>query len=196
MTCYSNYENNFPHKLPLTNIQAANLRKAFASKSSTDTRRWISFSWYTSLSITKYRITINEIQPLAKSVLIPLELTAAASPDVGRYKNILGTGNNTATLIISNKIMEDIIKIVKSLDDSGLLVKGISETIQNEAKERKGGFLSMLFGVLGASLLENMLQAEAINRAGDGIIKSDYRSKKGFLMPPHHLTKLEIQRYF
>ena len=52
--------------------------------------------------------------------------------------------------------MEDIIKIVKSLEHSSLLLKGISETVQNEAKEQKGGFLSMLLGTLGASLLENI----------------------------------------
>ena len=53
--------------------------------------------------------------------------------------------------------MEDIIKIVKYLEDSGLLLKGISETVQNEAREQKGGFLSMLLGTLGASLLGNFL---------------------------------------
>ena len=63
----------------------------------------------------------------------------------------------TATLIISNDEMEDIIKIIKSLEDSGLLLKGVNETIQNEAKEQKGGFLSMLLGTLGASVLGNTL---------------------------------------
>ena len=60
------------------------------------------------------------------------------------------------TLIISNNEMEDIIKIVKSLDDLGLLLKGVPETVQKELKEQKGGFLSMLFGTLGASLLGNL----------------------------------------
>ena len=58
------------------------------------------------------------------------------------------------TLIISNNEIEDIIKIVKSLEDSGLLVEGVTETVQNKVKEQKGGFLSMLLGTLGASLLE------------------------------------------
>ena len=53
--------------------------------------------------------------------------------------------------------MEGIIKIVKSLEDSGLLLKGVSETVRNEAEEQKGGFLSMLLGTLGASLLGNIL---------------------------------------
>ena len=60
-------------------------------------------------------------------------------------------------LIISNNEMEDIIKIIKSLEDSGLLVEGVTETVQNEVKEQKGGFHSMLLGTLGASLLGNLL---------------------------------------
>ena len=71
----------------------------------------------------------NVIKPLAKSVLIPLGLTAAASAaDAGMHKKILGSGNTT-TLIVSNDEMEDIIKIVKSLEDSGLLLKGVTETV-------------------------------------------------------------------
>ena len=62
--------------------------------------------------------------------------------------------------------MKDIIKIVKSLEDSSLLPEGVSETIQNEAKEQRGGFLSMLLGTLGASLLGNILAGKGINRAG------------------------------
>ena len=78
----------------------------------------------------------NAIKPLAKSVLIPLGLTAAASAaDAGIHKKVLGSG--TTKLIISNNEKEDIIKIVKSLEDSGLLLKGVSETVQNEAKEQK-----------------------------------------------------------
>ena len=64
--------------------------------------------------------------------------------------------------------MEDIIKMVKSLDNSGLLLKGVTETVQNEVKEEKGGFLSTLFGTLGASLLGNLLTGRGVNRAGKG----------------------------
>ena len=107
------------------------------------------------------------INPLAKSVLIPLGLTAAGSAaDAGRHKKILGSGNTT--LILSNKDMKDIIKIVKSLEDSGLLLKGVTETVQNEVKEQKGGFISMLLGTLVASLLENLLTGKGIHRAGKG----------------------------
>ena len=66
--------------------------------------------------------------------------------------------------------MEDIIKIVKSLKDSGLLLKGVSQTVQDEAKEQKRGFLSMSLGTLGESLLGNILAAKGINRAGEGVI--------------------------
>ena len=76
----------------------------------------------------------------------------------------------TTALIISNEETEDIMKIVKSFEYSSLLLKGLSETIQNQAKEQKGGFLSMLLGTLGATLLENMLAGKGINRAGDRII--------------------------
>ena len=69
------------------------------------------------------------------------------------YKKMFRSG--MATLIILNKKMNDILKIVKSLEESGLLIKGVSETIQNEAKEQQGEFLSMLLGTLGASLLGN-----------------------------------------
>ena len=71
--------------------------------------------------------------------------------------------------------MEDI-KIVKSLEDSGLLLKGVTETVQNEVKEQKGGFLSMLLGTLGASLLGNLLTEKGIYRAGKGkgIVRAGY----------------------
>ena len=96
--------------------------------------------------------------------------------------------------------MEDIIKIVKALEDPGLLLEGVSERIKNEAKEQKGGFLSMLLGTLGSSLLGDMLAGKGIVRVGygskgKGIIKTGYGSKKK-LIPPHPLTNFEIQNYF
>ena len=113
------------------------------------------------------------IKPLAKSVLIPLGLTAAASAaDTGIHKKILGSGHNNTTLIISNDEMDDILKIIKSLEDSGVLLKGVSVTIQHEAKEQRGGFLSMLLGTLGASLfgdvLSKGLSGSGVIRAGEG----------------------------
>ena len=108
-------------------------------------------------------------------------------------KKILGSGNNRhsssalhTTLKISNDEINDIIKIVKSLENSGLLLNRVTETVQNEAKEQKGGFLSMLLGTLGASLLGNLLtrkgiyragKGKGINRAGEGIVRFRYGSK-------------------
>ena len=125
----------------------------------------------------------NVIKPLAKSVLIPLGLTSATSAaDAGIHKKILGSGHNDTTLIISNDEIVDIIKIIKFLEDSGLL-NGVTETVQNEVKEQKGGFLSMLLGILGASLLGNLLtgkgiyragKGKGINRVGEGIVRAGY----------------------
>ena len=69
--------------------------------------------------------------------------------------------------------------LIKSLEDSGLLLKGVSKTIQNEAKEQKGGFLSLLLGTLSASLLGNILAGKGMNRAGEGIVRASYGNKKG-----------------
>ena len=119
---------------------------------------------------------------LAKSVLVPLGLTAAASAaDAGIHKKNLGSGHNT-TLIISNDEIDDILKIVKSLEDYGVLLKGVSETIQNEAKEQRVGFLSMLLDTLGASLLGDLLtknlSGKGTIRAGQGTIRAGYGSKR------------------
>ena len=73
--------------------------------------------------------------------------------------------------------MEDILKIVKFLEDSGLLLERVSETIKNDTKEQKGGFLSMLLDTLGATLLGNMLGAKGVVKAGEGIIRAGYGSK-------------------
>ena len=97
---------------------------------------------------TGFPLIKNVIKSFAKSVLIPLGLTAAASvADAGIHKKILGSGhnnNNATTLIISNNEMEDIIQTIQALEGSGLLLKGVTETVQNEVKGQKGGFLSML----------------------------------------------------
>ena len=95
--------------------------------------------------------------------------------------------------MISNNDMEDIIKIVESLEDSGLLLKGVTEKVQDEVKEEKGGFLSMLLGTLGAGLLGNILagkgaiatshaqeinkKGQGVNREGEGIVRAGYRNK-------------------
>ena len=86
--------------------------------------------------------------------------------------------------------MNDIIKIVKSFEDSGVILKGVSETIQHEAKEQRGAFLSMLLGTLGASLLGNLLTGgKGVTRAGEGVKKKE---KSNLLIPFHPLTNFEI----
>ena len=97
---------------------------------------------------------------LAKNILAPLGITAAAQ------KKIHGSG--TTTLIISNEEMNDTMKIVQALEDSNILLKRVTKTIKNETKEQKGGFLSMLLGTLGASLLGNLLTGKGFVRAGSG----------------------------
>ena len=130
------------------------------------------------------------IKPVAKSVLVPLGLTAAASAaDAGIHKKFLGSGKrpldlalpNNTTLIISNDEMEDILKIVKSLEESGTLLKEVSETIRNESKEQKGGFISVLLGTLGVSLLGNMLAGKGVIRAGEGTARVGYGSKRSLI---------------
>ena len=125
--------------------------------------------------------------PLAKNVLAPLGLTAAMSAiDGSIQKKIHGLG---VKLIIEQEDMNDIMKIIKALENSDILLKGESKTIKNETKEQRGGFLSMLLGTLGASLLGNLLsgrkgsvaskaKGEGIMRAGDGIVRAGSGSKK------------------
>ena len=105
--------------------------------------------------------------PLAKNVLAPLGITAAASAiDAGIQKKIHGSG--TTTLIISNEEMNDIMKIVQAFEDLNILLKRVNKTIKNETKEQKEGFLGMLLGTLGSILLRNMLTEKGIAKAGYG----------------------------
>ena len=92
--------------------------------------------------------------------------------------------------------MNDIMKIVQALEDSNILLKGVTKTIKNETKEQKGGFLSMLLGILGASLLGDILARKRIVRAGSENKKRKRNCKSwlwkrmGFLIPPHSLTNI------
>ena len=118
--------------------------------------------------------------PLAKNILAKLGITAAASAmDSGIQKK--AHGSETTTLIISNEEMNDITKIVHTLENSNILLKAVTKTIKNETKEQKGEFLGMLLGTLGASLLENMLAGKGIVRAGSGkgIVRGGSGNKKG-----------------
>ena len=115
--------------------------------------------------------------PLAKNVLAPLGLTDAMSAiDGSIQKKIHGLG---IKLIIEEEDMKDIMKIIEALENSGILLKGVSKTIENETEEQRGGFLIMLLGTLGANLLGNLLTGgKGIVRAGDGIVRAGEGSKK------------------
>ena len=152
--------NDLPHELLLTTIQKTKLRHTFNNNMSSDltlskaqTSEIIQSGGFLGPLLSKLAATLRKVRiPLAKNVLASLGITAAASAiDAGIQKKMYGSG--TTTLIISNKEMNDIMKIVQALEDSNILLKGVTKTIKNETKEQKGGFLSMLLGKLGASLL-------------------------------------------
>ena len=130
--------------------------------------------------------------PLAKNVLAPLGLTAAMSAiDGSIQKKIHGSG---VKLIIEQEDLNDIIKIIEALENSGILLKGVTKTIENETKEQREGFLSMLLGTLGASLLENLLTGEkGMMRAGDGVVRAGEGSKKQ--QPKFTVTFSSINKY-
>ena len=113
----------------------------------------------------------NILKSLTKSVLIPLGLTAAASStDAVIHKKMFGSG--VTTLIISNEDVNGVMKIVKSLEKNYLLIKGVSWTIKNEAKEQKRGFLRVLFDTLGSSLLGNLLTGNDTIRARESTFRA------------------------
>ena len=134
--------------------------------------------------------------PLAKSILDPLEIIAAASAiDAGVQNKIHGSGATSS--IISNEEMDDIMKIVQALEDSNFLLKGVNKKNKIETKEQKGGCLSMLLGTLGTSLLGNLLSGKGTVRAREGIVSAGYGSSiKKALIPPHPLTNFEIKDYY
>ena len=149
----ANNETNFPHELLLSDRQISSLRKSFANNSSiniklskTQLSKTIQSGGFLSrllgpLLKTGLPLIKNVIKPLAKSVLIPLGLTAAApAVDVGIHKKILGSGTTT-TLIISNEEINDIMKIVQALEDSNILLKGVTKTVRNELRNKNEDFL-------------------------------------------------------
>ena len=145
--------------------------------------------------------------PLAKNVLASLGLTAAMSAiDGSIQKKIHGSG---VKLIIEQEDMNDIMKIIEALENSGILLKGVSKTKENGTKEQRGGFLSMLLDTLGVSLLGNLLTGgKGIMRAGDGIVRAESGSvasrakgdgsKKTLNspLPFHPLSNIEISEYY
>ena len=165
------------HELLLTTRQSTKLRNAINNNMATD------------LKLSKAQIK-NMIQsggfscklfsklagPLMK-VAMPLGLTAALSAiDGGIQKKMRSDG---IKLVIERENMNDIMKIIEALENSGILLKGVTKTIENETKEQRGGFLSMLLGTLGASLLGNLLTSgKGIVRAGEGVVRAGKGVKK------------------
>ena len=190
-----------PHELLLTTRQNTKLRNALNNNSATDIKlskaqikKLIQSGGFLGKLLSKLAGPLMKVaMPLAKNVLAPLGLTAAMSAiDGSIQKKIHGSGATKGAgvkLIIEQEDIKDIMKIIKALENSGILLKGISKTIKNETKEQRGGFLSMLLGTLGASLLGNLLsggkgsvasraKGEGIMRAGDGIVRAGSGGKK------------------
>ena len=184
---------DLPRELLLTTRQNTKLRNAINNNMATDLKlpkaqikKLIQSGGFLGTLLNKLAGPLLKVaMPLAKNVLAPFVLTAAMSAiDGSIQKKIHGSG--ATKLIIENKDMNDIMKIIQALENSGILLKGVSKTIENETKEQKGGFLSMLLGTLGASLLGNLLSGgkgimhtgEGIVHAGEGVIKGAGAKKK------------------
>ena len=163
----------------LTTRQNTKLRNALNNNSATDIKlsktqikKIIQSGGFLSKLLSKLTGPLMKVaSPLAKNVLAALGLTAAMSAiDGSIQKKIHGSG---VKLITEEEDMNDIMNIIEELENSGILLKGVTKTIENETKEQKGGFLSMLLGTLGASLLGNLLSAgKSIMRTGDGIVRA------------------------
>ena len=181
--------NDLPHELLLTTSQKTKLRNILNNNMSTNIKlskaqisKIIKSGGFLGSLLSKWGGPLMKVDvPLAKHISAPWGITAAASGiSAGIQKKIHDSG--TTTLIISN----DIMKIVQALEDSNILLKGVTKRIKNEAKEQKGGFLSMLLGTLGASLLGNLLLGKWIVRAGSGnkkrkgIVRAGYGKEQDF----------------
>ena len=180
--------NNLPHELFLTQRQT--------TRQTTKLRNAIENNLQTDIKLSKVQISkiiqsgrflgkilgllLKPRLPLLKSVIKSLGLlglTAASSVIDGDVQKKI-YGSETTTLVISNEEMNDIMKIVQALEDSNILLKDVTKTIKNETKEQKGGFLSMLLGTFGASLLSDLLTKKLSGngtvRAGERFLRPDF----------------------
>ena len=169
---------DLPHELLLTARQNTKLRNAINNNLSTDIKlskaqikKIIRSGGFLGKLLSKLAGPLMKVaMPLAKNVLAPLGLKAAMSAiDGGIQKKMRGEG---VKLVIEQEDMNDIIKIIEALENYGILLKGVTKIIENETKEQRGGFLSMLLGTLGASLLGNLLIGKGLARAGKGIVRA------------------------
>ena len=168
-----------PHELLLTTRQNTKLRNAISNNMATDLKlskaqmkKMIQSGGFLDKLLSKLAGPLVKVaMPLAKNVLAPLGLTAVMSAIDGSIQKKMH-GSGATKLIIENEDMNDIMTIIEALENSGILLKGVSKTIENETKEQKGGLLSMLLGTLGASLLGNLLSGgKGIVCAGEGATK-------------------------
>ena len=194
------------HELLLSTRQNTKLRNAINNTLATDIKlskaqikKLIQSGGFSGKLFSKLAGPVMKVvMPLAKNVLAPLGLTAAMSSIDGSIQTkIHGSG---VKLIIEQEDMNDIIKIIEALETSGILLKGVTKTIENETEEQRGGFLSMLLGTLGANLLGNLLSGKGTKSAGEGIVRagegSGSKKKLNSLLPFHPLTNIEINGYY
>ena len=178
--------NDLPSELLLTTRQKTELINEFNNNMSTNLKlsktqisKIIQSRGFLGSLLSKLAGPLMKLAvPLANNILVPLQITAAASAldariqkkihDSGCPPSTMKVGSGTTTLIISNKEINEIIKMVQVLDDSNILLKGVTETIKNENKEQRGGLLGTLVGTLGSILLESLLPGKGIVRAGYG----------------------------
>ena len=199
-------KDELPHELLLTTRQNTKLRNAINNNLATDIKlskaqikKLIQSRGFLDKLLSKLAGPLMKVaMPLAKNVLVPLGLTAAMSAIDGSIrKKIHGSG---VKLIIEQEDMNDIMKIIEALKNSGILLKVISKTIENETKEQRGGFLNILLGTLGASFLGNLLTGgkvmmragEAIVRESDGIVRGGEEVKQ---TPKFTITFSSIKKY-
>ena len=180
-----------PHELLLTTRQNTKLCNAINNNLTTDIKlskaqikKLIQSGGLLGKLLSKLAGPLMKVaMPLGKNVLAPLGLTAATSAiDGGIQKKIHGSGATKGAGVKLIKDMKDIMKIIKTLENSAILLKGVRTTIKNETKEQRGGFLIMLLGTLGASLLGNLLtggKGSIASRAkGEGIMRAGEEVKK------------------
>ena len=183
-------KDELPHEFLLTTRQSTKLRNAINNNLATDIKlskaqikKLIQSGGVLGKLLSKLAGPLMKVaMPLVKNVLAPLGLTAAMSAiDGSIQKKIHGSG---VKLIIEQEDMNDIMKIIEALENSVIFLKGVSKMIENETKEQRGRFLSMLLGTLGASLLGNLLTVgKGMMRAVEGIVRAGEGAKKNPKFP-------------
>ena len=209
-------KNDSPHELLLTTRQNTKLRNAINNNLSTgiklskvQLKKLIQSGGFLGRLLGRLAGSLLKTGlPLLKSVIKPLGLlclTAASSAIDGSIQKKIygsgatksaratkgakatkGAGTSQVKLIIENEDMNNIMKIIEALENSGILLKGVTKTIENETKRQRDGFLSMFLGTLGATLLGNLLTGgkgvmravEGVVRAGEGVMRAGEEVKK------------------